>query len=109
MPRRCLGERSRRAQAPAGPSPPPRWPPRTTRGAVRSVSDDPADAYGALAEGVDLRGYFVWSLFDSVEWAEGYARRFGLIHVDYDNQRRAWKDSAYLCRDVIAAGGIPPR
>jgi beta-glucosidase len=66
-----------------------------------------AAAHEALAEGVDLRGYFVWSLLDNFEWAEGYAKRFGLIHVDYDSQRRTWKDSAHWYRDVISAGGIP--
>jgi beta-glucosidase len=68
-----------------------------------------AAAHDALAEGVDLRGYFVWSLLDNFEWAAGYAKRFGLIHVDYGTQRRTWKDSAYWYRDVIAAGGVPGR
>ncbi|OLB77862.1 MAG: beta-glucosidase, partial [Actinobacteria bacterium 13_2_20CM_2_71_6] len=63
-------------------------------------------AHEALAEGVDLRGYFVWSLLDNFEWAEGYAKRFGLVHVDYETQQRTWKDSAHWYRDVIAGGGI---
>ena len=63
-------------------------------------------AHQALAEGVDLRGYFVWSLLDNFEWAEGYGKRFGLVHVDYETQRRTWKDSAHWYREVIAGGGV---
>jgi beta-glucosidase len=64
-------------------------------------------AHEALSAGVDLRGYFVWSLLDNFEWALGYAKRFGLIHVDYDTQTRTAKDSAHWYRQVIAAGGVP--
>jgi beta-glucosidase len=60
----------------------------------------------ALRSGVDVRGYFVWSLLDNFEWAYGYAKRFGIIHVDYRTQRRTWKDSAHWYREVISAGGI---
>jgi beta-glucosidase len=63
-------------------------------------------AHEALTHGVDLRGYFVWSLLDNFEWAFGYAKRFGLVHVDYRTQIRTPKDSALWYRDVIAAGGI---
>jgi beta-glucosidase len=42
----------------------------------------------AIDEGVDVRGYFVWSLLDNFEWAEGFSKRFGLIYVDYPTQRR---------------------
>jgi beta-glucosidase len=63
-------------------------------------------AHQALVEGVDLRGYFVWSLLDNFEWAEGYGRRFGLVHVDYETQARTWKDSAHWYREVIAGGGV---
>ena len=64
-------------------------------------------AHQAVSEGVDLRGYFVWSLLDNFEWAEGYGRRFGLVHIDYETQRRTWKDSAHWYREVIAGGGVP--
>jgi beta-glucosidase len=57
----------------------------------------------ALADGVDLRGYFQWSLLDNFEWAHGYSKRFGLIYVDYPSQKRTWKASAYWYRDLVAA------
>ncbi|WP_030159392.1 GH1 family beta-glucosidase [Glycomyces sp. NRRL B-16210] len=59
----------------------------------------------AIEKGVNLRGYFVWSLLDNFEWAEGYAKRFGLVRVDYETQRRTLKRSAEWYRDVIATGG----
>ena len=63
--------------------------------------------HDALAAGVDLRGYFVWSLFDNFEWAEGYAHRFGIVHVDYATQARTPKASAEWFSLVVAAHGIP--
>jgi beta-glucosidase len=60
----------------------------------------------AIESGVDLRGYFVWSLLDNFEWAYGYSKRFGIVHVDYPTQRRVWKDSAYWYRQVITTNGI---
>ena len=60
----------------------------------------------ALAQGVDLRGYFVWSLFDNFEWAEGYAQRFGLIQIDPLNGRRTFKRSAHWYREFIQSGGF---
>jgi beta-glucosidase len=59
----------------------------------------------AMKAGVDLRGYFVWSLLDNFEWAEGYTRRFGLIHVDFATGERRLKESALWYRDIIARGG----
>ena len=50
----------------------------------------------ALAAGVPLTGYHAWSLLDNYEWSLGYTRRFGLVHVDFDSQRRTLKDSAAL-------------
>jgi len=60
----------------------------------------------ALADGVDLRGYFVWSRLDNVEWAYGYGKRFGIVHVDHATQVRTLKDSALRYRDLIAGGGV---
>ena len=58
----------------------------------------------ALDSGVDLRGYYVWSLLDNFEWSFGYSKRFGLVYVDYDaGQRRLPKDSAWWYRDFIQA------
>ncbi|MFI5835793.1 GH1 family beta-glucosidase [Micromonospora sp. NPDC051300] len=63
-------------------------------------------AHAALRAGVDLRGYFVWSLLDNFEWAEGYAKRFGLVYVDYATQRRIPKSSARWYAGVIRDGGV---
>ena len=60
----------------------------------------------AMKAGVDLRGYFVWSLLDNFEWAEGYTCRFGLIHVDFTSGERRLKESALWYRDIITRGGV---
>jgi beta-glucosidase len=59
----------------------------------------------AIEAGVDLRGYFVWSLLDNFEWAMGYGPRLGLVYVDYGSQRRTPKDSFAYYRNRIAGGG----
>ncbi len=61
----------------------------------------------AMEAGADVRGYFVWSLLDNFEWAWGYSKRFGVIGVDYETQRRTPKDSARFYASVIAANGVP--
>lgn len=62
-------------------------------------------AHAALEQGVDLRGYFAWSLFDNFEWALGYSKRFGIVHVDFKTQQRTAKASARLYSRVIASRG----
>ncbi|WP_116205337.1 GH1 family beta-glucosidase [Amycolatopsis circi] len=55
----------------------------------------------AMDAGVDVRGYFVWSLLDNFEWSKGYAPRFGLVHIDYETQRRTPKDSFAWYRKLV--------
>ncbi|MDR1466238.1 MAG: beta-glucosidase [Treponema sp.] len=55
-----------------------------------------------IEDGVPLNGYFAWSLLDNFEWSYGYAKRFGIVYVDYATQKRTLKDSAYFFRDLIA-------
>jgi beta-glucosidase len=65
-----------------------------------------AAAGRALAAGVKLRGYFVWSLLDNFEWAEGYSRRFGIVRVDYSTLKRTPKSSyQWLAQFIRAQSG----
>jgi len=61
--------------------------------------------HAALEAGVDVRGYFAWSLLDNFEWSLGYAKRFGIVHVDFETQRRTVKDSGRFYSRVIASKG----
>jgi beta-glucosidase len=63
-------------------------------------------AHEAIEEGVDLRGYMVWSLLDNFEWAEGYSKRFGIVFVEYGTQRRVHKASALWYAGVIRRNGL---
>lgn len=64
-----------------------------------------AAASRAIADGAPLKGYFVWSLLDNFEWAEGYSKRFGITYIDYETQQRIIKDSGYYVAQVAA--GVP--
>ncbi len=68
---------------------------------LRAVKD-------AIDEGVDVRGYYQWSLMDNFEWALGYAKRFGLVHVDFESLERTPRDSALWYREVINRNGLAP-
>jgi beta-glucosidase len=57
----------------------------------------------AIAAGVKVNGYFIWSLMDNFEWAFGYERRFGITHVDYATQVRTFKDSALAVQAFLKA------
>jgi beta-glucosidase len=61
--------------------------------------------HAAIARGVDLRGYMVWSLLDNLEWSLGFSKRFGIVHVDFASQARTPKDSARYYARVIASNG----
>jgi beta-glucosidase len=63
----------------------------------------------AISAGVDVRGYFVWTLMDNFEWAEGYAKRFGIVYVDYADQRRVPKSSAHWLARVARTNTVPAR
>jgi beta-glucosidase len=63
-------------------------------------------AHEAIEAGADLRGYLAWSLLDNFEWAYGYDKRFGLVHVDYETQRRTPKDSAAWFRSVMTSNAV---
>jgi beta-glucosidase len=65
-------------------------------------------ALDAIDQGVPLRGYFVWSLLDNFEWAFGYTRRFGIVHVDFDTLERRTRDSGRFLSQVAGAHCLPP-
>ncbi|HYL21382.1 MAG TPA: GH1 family beta-glucosidase [Gemmatimonadales bacterium] len=86
-------------------------PPQSKNGAM----DDPLrvdyyrghlrGALDAIRRGVNLRGYFAWSLLDNYEWSHGYSKRFGIVHVDFATQRRTPKASALFYADVVRTNG----
>ena len=84
-------------------------PPHATNGRVddplrvRYLEEHLTAAREAIARGVELRGYFVWSLLDNFEWAAGYSKRFGIVHVDFETQARTVKASGEWYRVFIAA------
>ena len=74
---------------------------------VSYLRDHLAAAHAAIADGVNLRGYFAWSLLDNYEWAEGYAKRFGLVYVDFATQQRILKRSGEFYAEVTRANAVP--
>ncbi|MCX7682190.1 MAG: GH1 family beta-glucosidase [Anaerolineae bacterium] len=74
---------------------------------IRYLSRHLAQAHRAIAAGVPLRGYFVWSLLDNFEWALGYTMRFGLVYVDYQTQKRIIKESGWWYAQVIQENAVP--
>ena len=73
------------------------------------LADHLAACLETLENGVDVRGYFVWSLLDDFEWAWGYTRRFGMMHVDFDTMVRTPKTSAHYFRRVVRGNALPVR
>jgi beta-glucosidase len=70
------------------------------------IRDHLAEVRQAMHEGVDIRGYFVWSLLDNFEWHHGYSKRFGITYVDYETQKRIVKDSGRWYSNVITQNGF---
>jgi beta-glucosidase len=73
-------------------------------GRVSFLRDHLREVVKARAEGVPIEGYFAWSLLDNFEWAAGYSLRYGLVHVDFETQKRVPKDSALFLRTLSARG-----
>ncbi|MFN2464230.1 MAG: GH1 family beta-glucosidase [Candidatus Dormibacteria bacterium] len=73
---------------------------------IRYVRDHLLAAHRAIQNGVDLRGYFLWSFLDNFEWADGYSKRFGIVRCDYETQRRIPKASARWYGEVAGAGSL---
>lgn len=66
------------------------------------IRDHIAATHDAMAQGVPVGAYFAWSLMDNFEWASGYAKRFGLVHVDFENQKRTLKNSALWYQQFLS-------
>ncbi len=71
---------------------------------VSFLRDHLREVVKARAEGVPIEGYFAWSLLDNFEWAAGYSLRYGIVHVDFETQKRVPKDSALFLRTLAARG-----
>lgn len=73
---------------------------------IRYLRNHLAQVHRAMDKGVPVKGYFHWSLMDNFEWAHGFSQRFGLVYVDFKNQKRSLKDSASWYARVIQDGGF---
>ena len=74
---------------------------------IQYLNDHMEACLGAIADGVNLKGYFIWSLLDNFEWGFGYSRRFGIVWIDYDTGRRIPKSSYQWYRGVVATNTLP--
>ena len=74
---------------------------------VRYLREHLAAVHGALADGIDVRGYYLWSLLDNFEWAWGYSKRFGIVRVDFETQQRTLKDSGLFYSGVARTNILP--
>ena len=70
------------------------------------IRDHLEQVWLAIQDGVDVRGYFAWSLMDNFEWAHGYSKRFGIVHVDFSNQKRTVKESGHWYAHVIKRNAV---
>jgi len=59
-----------------------------------------------LTKGVNIKGYFAWSLIDNFEWVWGYSKKFGLIHINNETLKKTWKKNAYCYPDLIKANSL---
>ena len=73
---------------------------------IRYIKAHLQELHKAIELGVNLKGYFVWSIFDNFEWERGYSQRFGLVRINYETLERIPKQSAYWFKDVIEKNGI---
>ena len=78
-----------------------------TRCACRYVARHAAAVHQAIADGADVRGYFLWSFMDNFEWGFGFTKRFGMVHVDFDTQKRTVKDSGHWYSKATRENGFP--
>ncbi|MDR1902781.1 MAG: beta-glucosidase [Treponema sp.] len=75
------------------------------RDRIKYIRQHLAVCSSLIKKGINIKGYYAWSFLDNFEWAWGYTKRFGIVHVDYATQKRTVKDSAYFFRDTIAGYG----
>ncbi|MEU0391368.1 GH1 family beta-glucosidase [Streptomyces sp. NPDC006208] len=75
---------------------------------IRYLHSHLAAVQRAIADGADVRGYFLWSLMDNFEWSYGYGKRFGAVYVDYETQARVPKSSAHWYGQLARTGELPP-
>ena len=70
------------------------------------IRDTVRAIHSAITDGVDVRGYYYWSLLDNYEWAEGFEKRFGLIEINYDTLERTIRPSAYVYKEICETNSV---